>query len=108
MTYARASSRAEDYKEAADAYELFLEIAPPSDTERRDRIQGLIRFYRRLSGLQVHQVSGPALSEVGFRLGTDDTAQRSDLHQGRCADPPALVRLLSSPRRNGADVAHDV
>ncbi len=71
MTYARASSRAEDYKEAADAYELFLEIAPPSDTERRDRIQGLIRFYRRLSGMQVHQVSGPALSEVGFRLGSD-------------------------------------
>src|SRR5205085_8885901 len=71
MTYARASSRAEDYKEAADAYELFLEVAPESDRERRDRIQGLIRFYRRLSGLQVHQVSGPPLSEVAFRLGTD-------------------------------------
>ena len=71
MTYARASSRAEDYKEAADAYELFLQVAPPSDSERRDRIQGLIRFYRRLSGLQVHQVGGPQLSEVAFRLGSD-------------------------------------
>ncbi|HJQ23309.1 MAG TPA: aspartyl protease family protein [Blastocatellia bacterium] len=71
MTYARASSRAEDYKEAADAYELFLEVAPESDTERRARIQGLIHFYRRLSGLQVHQVSGPPLSEVSFRLGSD-------------------------------------
>lgn len=71
MTYARASSRAEDFKEAADAYELFLQVAPPSDTDRRERIQGLIRFYRRLAGLQVHQVSGPQLSEVAFRLGTD-------------------------------------
>jgi tetratricopeptide (TPR) repeat protein len=71
MTYARASSRAEDYKEAADAYELFLQIAPLSDSERRDRIQGLIHFYRRLAGLQVHQVGGPQLSEVTFRLGSD-------------------------------------
>ena len=71
MTYARASSRAEDYKEAADAYEMFLQIAPSSDTDRRDRIQGLIRFYRRLAGLQVHQVGGPSLSEVSFRLGSD-------------------------------------
>ncbi|MEN3332837.1 MAG: hypothetical protein V7641_2202 [Blastocatellia bacterium] len=71
MTYARASSRAEDYKEAADAYELFLQIAPLSDSDRRDRIQGLIRFYRRLAGLQVHQVGGPQMSEVAFRLGSD-------------------------------------
>lgn len=71
MTYARASSRAEDYKEAADAYELFLQIAPQSDNERRDRIQGLIRFYRRLAGLQVHQIGGPQLSEVPFYLGSD-------------------------------------
>ncbi|HKP11609.1 MAG TPA: aspartyl protease family protein [Blastocatellia bacterium] len=71
MTYARASSRAEDYKEAADAYELFLQTAPLSDSERRERIQGLIRFYRRLAGIQVHQVSGPSRSEVSFRLGSD-------------------------------------
>ena len=71
MTYARASSRAEDYKEAADAYDLFLQIAPETDHERREHIQGLIRFYRRLAGIQVHQISGPPLSEVGFRLGTD-------------------------------------
>jgi len=71
MTYARASSRAEDFKEAADAYTMFLDLAPASDTDRRERIQGLVRFYRRLSGLQVHQVSGPPLSEVAFRLGTD-------------------------------------
>jgi predicted aspartyl protease len=71
VTYARASSRVEDFKEAADAYELFLEVSPPSDTERRDRIRGLIQFYRQLSGLQVHQISGPTVAEVPFRLGAD-------------------------------------
>jgi tetratricopeptide (TPR) repeat protein len=71
VTYARSSSRVEDFKEAADAYELFLEIAPPSDSERRDRIRGLIQFYRQLAGLKVHQVGGPAVTEVPFQLGSD-------------------------------------
>ena len=71
VTYARSSSRVEDFKEAADAYELFLEISPPSDKERRDRIRGLIQFYRQLAGLRVHQVGGPAVTEVPFQLGSD-------------------------------------
>ena len=71
ITYARASSRAEDFKEAADAYELFLEISPESDSERRDRIRGLIAFYRRLSGLRVHQLVGTEVSELPFYLGSD-------------------------------------
>jgi tetratricopeptide (TPR) repeat protein len=71
ITYARASSRVEDFKEAADAYQLYLEVAPHNDTERRDRIHGLIQFYRQLSGLQVHQLSGPAITEAPFRLGAD-------------------------------------
>lgn len=71
VTYARSSSRLEDFKEAADAYELFLEISPPSDVERRDRIRGLIQFYRQLAGLRVHQVGGPAVTEVPFQLGSD-------------------------------------
>jgi predicted aspartyl protease/Tfp pilus assembly protein PilF len=71
LTYARSSSREEDFKEAADAYEIFLQIAPESDTERRDRIKGLIQFYRHLSGVKVHQVGGAAAAEVPFRLGTD-------------------------------------
>ncbi|HKS39227.1 MAG TPA: aspartyl protease family protein [Blastocatellia bacterium] len=71
MTYARASSRVEDFKEAADAYELFLEVAPESDKERRDRIRGLIRFYRQLSGLRVHDISGPASTGLPFHLGSD-------------------------------------
>jgi len=71
VTYARSASRLEDFKEAADAYELFLEISPPSDMERRDRIRGLVAFYRQLSGLLVHQVSGPNISQVPFQLGGD-------------------------------------
>lgn len=71
VTYARSSSRLEDFKEAADAYELFLEISPQSDSERRDRIRGLIQFYRQLAGLRVHQVSGPSVTEAPFQLGSD-------------------------------------
>ena len=71
VTYARASSRVEDFKEAADAYELFLEISPQSDSERRDRIRGLIQFYRQLAGLRVHQVGGPPATVVSFQLGSD-------------------------------------
>jgi tetratricopeptide (TPR) repeat protein len=71
ITIARASSRLEMFNEAADAYEQFLVIAPRTDTERRERIRGLIDFYRQLSGIQVHQISGPDFSETPFRLGTD-------------------------------------
>lgn len=71
ITYARASSRVEDFKEAADAYELFLDVAPVTDTERRDRIRGLISFYRQLAGLQVHQISGATTAEIPFLLGSD-------------------------------------
>lgn len=71
MTYARASSRVEDFKEAAAAYELFLQVAPESDKERRDRIRGLIRFYLQLANLKVHNISGPVSSQVPFYLGSD-------------------------------------
>lgn len=42
------ASRIERYKEAADAYERFLAIAPRTDTDRRARIRGLIDFLRYL------------------------------------------------------------
>jgi predicted aspartyl protease/Flp pilus assembly protein TadD len=44
----QAAARSEKYKEAADAYERFLMIAPKTDTDRRDRILGLIEFLRYL------------------------------------------------------------
>jgi predicted aspartyl protease/Flp pilus assembly protein TadD len=71
VTFARASSQIEMFKDAADAYELFLELAPKNEKDRRDAIKGLIQFYRKLAGVRVHQVGGPAASEVAFRLGSD-------------------------------------
>jgi predicted aspartyl protease/Tfp pilus assembly protein PilF len=71
LTYARSSSREEDFKEAADAYEIYLRIALDSDADRRDRIRGLVLFYRHLSGVKVHQVSGADTAEIPFQLGTD-------------------------------------
>lgn len=45
---AQVATRTENFKEAAEAYERFLQIAPISDVDRRERIQGLIRFLRYL------------------------------------------------------------
>lgn len=44
----QAAARSERYREAADAYERFLMIAPRTDAERRARIRGLIDFLRYL------------------------------------------------------------
>jgi Flp pilus assembly protein TadD/predicted aspartyl protease len=44
----QACARSERYREAADAYERFLMIAPKTDKDRRDRILGLIDFLRYL------------------------------------------------------------
>ena len=44
----QATARNERYKEAADAYDRFLVIAPKTDVDRRARIRGLIDFLRYL------------------------------------------------------------
>jgi predicted aspartyl protease/Flp pilus assembly protein TadD len=63
----QAAARSEKYKEAADAYERFLMIAPKTDTDRRDRILGLIDFLRYL-GRQgsLYVPSGEHRSTVSF------------------------------------------
>ncbi len=71
MTFARASSRIERFNDAADAYERFLEIAPKTDHDRRDRIEGLIHFYRKLAGISIHDVGGAKTTDVPFHLGSD-------------------------------------
>ena len=48
FSLAQAAARSEHYREAADAYERFLVIAPKTDSDRRARIQGLIAFLRYL------------------------------------------------------------
>lgn len=49
---AQVYARAEKYKEAAEAYNRFLSIAPPSEIDRRARIKGLINFLRYLGNKQ--------------------------------------------------------
>ncbi|HKX26477.1 MAG TPA: aspartyl protease family protein [Blastocatellia bacterium] len=68
VSLARVCSRLEYYKEAADAYQRFLEVAPKTDAERRARIRGLIDFYRYLGTTKIHRVSGKDVSTTTFNL----------------------------------------
>ena len=63
----QAAARSEKYKEAADAYERFLIIAPKTDLDRRERIAGLIDFLRYL-GRQgsLYVPSGEARTSIKF------------------------------------------
>jgi len=54
---AQVSARAEKYKEAAEAYDRFLQISPETDAERRNRIKGLISFLRFLGNKQTLYVA---------------------------------------------------
>lgn len=62
-----AAARGEHYKEAADAYERFLQIAPRYDADRRARIQGLIDFLRYLGARgTLYGVTGAEHVDVPF------------------------------------------
>ncbi len=63
----QATARSERYKEAADAYERFLTIAPKTDSDRRDRIRGLIDFLRYLGKQSaLYVLSGKNKTELMF------------------------------------------
>ncbi len=65
----QVAARNERYKEAADAYETFLRVAPKTDADRRARIRGLIDFLRYL-GQQgdLLDVGGPNSVTLPFEL----------------------------------------
>lgn len=66
---AQAAARSERYKEAADAYERFLLIAPRTDEDRRSRIRGLIDFLRYLGRQStLYVTTGESKTSVGFDL----------------------------------------
>jgi tetratricopeptide (TPR) repeat protein len=66
---AQAAARSERYKEAADAYERFLLIAPRTDDDRRARIRGLIGFLRYLGHQNsLYEVSGASQTNLTFDL----------------------------------------
>jgi tetratricopeptide (TPR) repeat protein len=63
----QAAARTERYKEAADAYERFLTIAPKTDAERRERIRGLIDFLRYLGQQKsLYDLSGASRTTIPF------------------------------------------
>jgi predicted aspartyl protease len=70
FNFAQAAARTENYREAADAYEQFLRIAPKTDSDRRARIRGLIDFLRFLSTQSnlLYNTGGPPRAEVQFEL----------------------------------------
>ena len=56
---AQIAAHTENYKESADAYAKFLRIAPATDSDRRDRIVGLIEFLRYLGAVKsLYEVGG--------------------------------------------------
>jgi tetratricopeptide (TPR) repeat protein len=66
---AQAAARAERYKEAADAYERFLIIAPHTDADRRARIRGLIDFLRYLGNQSnLYNPDGANQTSVPFEM----------------------------------------
>ncbi|MCU1266713.1 MAG: hypothetical protein JWM21_3031 [Acidobacteria bacterium] len=63
----QAAARTERYKEAADAYERFLSIAPKTDADRRARIRGLIDFLRYLGQQKsLYDLSGSSRTTIPF------------------------------------------
>lgn len=69
FNFAQAAARNERYREAADAYEAFLRIAPRTDSDRRARIRGLIDFLRFIANQgELYQTSGGQRIQVSFDL----------------------------------------
>jgi len=69
---AQVAARAEQYKEAAGAYRRFLQIAPLTDGERRERIKGLIGFLEYLGNRQsLYNLSGAEQTVVPVKLLND-------------------------------------
>jgi tetratricopeptide (TPR) repeat protein len=70
FTLAQIASRAEKYAEAAESYERFLQVSPETDTERRDRIKGLINFLRFLGNKTAlyDLEGGSSQTNVSFKL----------------------------------------
>jgi tetratricopeptide (TPR) repeat protein len=63
----QATARSERYKEAADAYERFLEIAPKTDADRRARIRGFIDFLRYLGRQSsLYALAGESKTTIPF------------------------------------------
>ncbi|MBL8148843.1 MAG: aspartyl protease family protein [Blastocatellia bacterium] len=68
ILYARTASRLDLYRDAADALRSYLKNAPKTDKERRERIEGVIRFYNYLGNTNIYKVSGSAAATVPIKV----------------------------------------
>ena len=67
--FAKSAARSERYREAADAYENFLRIAPRTDADRRTYIEGLISFLRYLGTQRsLYEAAGAEFARVPFEI----------------------------------------
>lgn len=75
FSMAQVSARLEMYKQAANYYQKFLEIAPPTDADRRERIKGLMNFLRYVGDRgKLYSLSGAKRTVVEIRLMRDRPA----------------------------------
>jgi tetratricopeptide (TPR) repeat protein len=65
---ARIASRLENFHFAADSLRNFLRLAPRTDSERRERIEGVIRFYTYLGTSRINVVQERADALIPFEL----------------------------------------
>lgn len=66
---AQVSARAERYKEAAESYDNFLKISRITDSDRRERIKGLINFLHYLGNIGgLYLNAGASSTEVPVEL----------------------------------------
>lgn len=84
FSLAQAAARTERYKEAADAYERFLMIAPRTDQDRRARIRGLIDFLRYLTRQQqLYTPAGASHTTIPFEIVNNRPIIQVKINDGR-------------------------
>lgn len=72
FSLAQASVRADHYKDAATAYDRFLAVSGAMDVDRRERIEGLVRFLNYLGGRRsLYDAGGPDATTFKFELVND-------------------------------------
>ena len=69
FAFAQVAARSERYKEAAEAYRMFLQISSHTDADRRERIKGLVNFLTYLGNSgALYTASGSTQTTVPFSL----------------------------------------
>lgn len=68
-TVAQVNARAENFRQAAEAYDQFLNVSSSTDADRRARIRGLIAFLRYIGQKgKLYRTAGDRETIVNFQL----------------------------------------